>query len=108
LHHADVLEWLRVKAIKRADIVILDPPRTGCGPAVVKAIVKLRPRVIVYVACDPAPLARDLAAFAEHGWKVDEIIGLDMFPMTQHLECVVRLTRHESAAEPTQNSTRHN
>ena len=101
LHHADVLEWLRVKAIKRADIVILDPPRTGCGPAVVKAIVRLRPRVIVYVACDPAPLARDLAAFAEHGWKVDEIIGLDMFPMTQHLECVVRLSRHESAAEPT-------
>jgi tRNA/tmRNA/rRNA uracil-C5-methylase (TrmA/RlmC/RlmD family) len=79
--------------------VILDPPRTGCGPAVVKALVRLKPRVIVYVACDPAPLARDLAAFAEHGWKVDEIVGLDMFPMTQHLECVVRLTRQESSAD---------
>lgn len=97
LHSSDVLEWLRVGTITSADIVVLDPPRTGAGTKAVKAICGLNPRVIVYVACDPAPLARDLAAFGEQGWQVDSLVGFDMFPMTHHVECVVRLTCESGA-----------
>lgn len=92
LHHGDVLRWLRSER-RTADAIVLDPPRTGAGPQVVEKLVEIEPRVIVYVACEPAPLARDLAVFAERGWHVREIAALDMFPMTHHVECVVQLTR---------------
>ena len=92
LHHADVLRWLGA-GTRSADVVILDPPRTGAGTKVAEAITDLAPRTIVYVACEPAPLARDLAAFAERGWRAQELVALDMFPMTHHVECVVRITR---------------
>jgi tRNA/tmRNA/rRNA uracil-C5-methylase (TrmA/RlmC/RlmD family) len=74
--------------VKRADLILLDPPRTGAGESVVKQIVKLRPRKIVYVACDPAALARDAKTLLDSGYKLDHISAYDLFPMTQHIECV--------------------
>jgi len=74
------------------DIVVLDPPRSGAGLAVVKGIAGLRPRSIAYVACDPAALARDLASFSQAGYVLDELRAFDMFPQTHHVECVAILT----------------
>ena len=74
--------------VKRADLILLDPPRTGAGEVVIKQLVKLRPRKIVYIACDPAALARDTKTLIEAGYKLDHISAYDLFPMTQHIECV--------------------
>jgi tRNA/tmRNA/rRNA uracil-C5-methylase (TrmA/RlmC/RlmD family) len=74
--------------VKRANAILLDPPRTGAGESVIKQMVKLRPRKIVYVACDPAALARDAKYLNESGYRLDHIEGFDLFPMTQHMECV--------------------
>jgi tRNA/tmRNA/rRNA uracil-C5-methylase (TrmA/RlmC/RlmD family) len=74
--------------VKRADLILLDPPRTGAGENVIKQIVKFRPRKIIYVACDPAALARDSKTLMDLGYKLDHISGYDLFPMTQHIECV--------------------
>ena len=74
--------------VKRADLILLDPPRTGAGESVIKQIVKFRPRKIIYVACDPAALARDSKTLLDLGYKLDHISGYDLFPMTQHIECV--------------------
>lgn len=76
-----------------ADLVVLDPPRKGAGAAVVRSIAAREPRAIAYVACDPAALARDLATFAEVGYVPTSIRGFDVFPMTQHIECVAILHR---------------
>jgi tRNA/tmRNA/rRNA uracil-C5-methylase (TrmA/RlmC/RlmD family) len=70
------------------DLVVLDPPRTGAGAKVVQAIIAAGPRAVAYVACDPAAFARDVATFAEAGWRLAELRGYDCFPMTQHIECV--------------------
>jgi tRNA/tmRNA/rRNA uracil-C5-methylase (TrmA/RlmC/RlmD family) len=73
------------------DLVVLDPPRTGAGAAVVRGIVKAGPRAVAYVACDPAALARDIATFREAGWRLTALHAFDCFPMTHHVECVARL-----------------
>ena len=71
-----------------ADVVVLDPPRTGAGRGVVEALVSLRPRRLVYVACDPAALARDTAYLSDHGYSLAGLRALDAFPMTHHVECI--------------------
>ena len=71
-----------------ADVVVLDPPRTGAGRGVCTEIAALRPRVVVYVACDPAALARDTAYLADLGYRLDGLRAFDAFPMTHHVECV--------------------
>ena len=71
--------------------VVLDPPRSGAGRAVVDAVAALRPGRIVYVACDPVALARDLATFAGHGWRPVSLTAFDLFPNTHHLEAVAAL-----------------
>ena len=79
----------------RADLVVLDPPRSGAGRAVVDRISLYRPRAIAYVACDPAALARDLGYFAGHGYRLTDLRAYDLFPMTHHVECVALLTPTE-------------
>jgi len=74
--------------IARADVVILDPPREGAGKAVLAMIVDLEPRTVVYVACDPAALARDCHYLMEMGWEMVGLRAFDLFPMTHHVECV--------------------
>ncbi len=76
---------------ERADLVVLDPPRTGARAAVVRAIAALGPQRVVYVACDPAALARDLATFAAEGYRLDTLRAYALFPMTHHVECVALL-----------------
>jgi 23S rRNA (uracil1939-C5)-methyltransferase len=71
--------------------IVLDPPRTGAGAPVVKAVAARRPEAIVYVSCDPPTLGRDLAVFARQGYAPDAIRALDLFPDTFHLETIVRL-----------------
>ncbi|MFB9377924.1 class I SAM-dependent RNA methyltransferase [Kineococcus gynurae] len=73
------------------ELVVLDPPRSGAGREVVGAIAARAPRVVAYVACDPAALARDVAWFAELGYRLDGLRAFDLFPNTHHVECVARL-----------------
>ena len=79
-----------IKRFVRADVVIADPPRAGLGAAVCAAIVALKPRTAVYVSCDPASLARDARILIDAGYRMDHIRAFDLFPMTQHIECVAR------------------
>ncbi len=76
-----------------AAVVVLDPPRAGAGRRVIEQLARLRPRVICYVACDPAALARDVAVAASVGYRLDALRGFDAFPMTHHVECVATLRR---------------
>jgi tRNA/tmRNA/rRNA uracil-C5-methylase (TrmA/RlmC/RlmD family) len=75
----------------RPEVVVLDPPRKGAGRPVVDAIAAAAPQRVVYVACDPAALARDVATFAEHGYRLTELRAFDAFPMTHHVECIALL-----------------
>lgn len=75
-------------SIARADVVILDPPREGAGRDVLTQIIAFGPRCVVYVACDPAALARDCRYLEELGWDLAGLRAFDLFPMTHHVECV--------------------
>ena len=75
------------------DAVILDPPRPGCHAAVLEAIIERAPRRVVYVSCDPATLARDLAVLRDGGYALREALPVDLFPQTYHIEAVVTLDR---------------
>ena len=80
-------------ALERApDFVLLDPPRAGLGKAVVQRLIDLRPLAVTIVACDPATLARDLAALLGAGYRIEKMTLVDLFPQTYHLETVVRLS----------------
>lgn len=77
----------------RPDIILIDPPRKGCEAALLQHTAAMRPGRIVYISCDPATLARDLALLAGHGYAAREAAPVDMFPRTGHVETVVRLER---------------
>ena len=72
-------------------VVVLDPPRAGAGARVSRVLAGSGARAVVYVACDPASLARDVAAFAAEGWELAGLRAFDAFPMTHHVECVALL-----------------
>jgi tRNA/tmRNA/rRNA uracil-C5-methylase (TrmA/RlmC/RlmD family) len=93
LLEGDVAHVLAANEGAPADAVVLDPPRVGAGRGVVRAIAALEPQRVVYVACDPAALARDVAFFAEDGYTLSDVQGFDLFPMTHHVEAVAVLTR---------------
>lgn len=77
----------------RADVVIVDPPRKGCAPELLDAIVNLSPDRLVYVSCNPATLARDAAYLKERGYTSRQVQPVDMFPHTSHVETVVLISR---------------
>jgi tRNA/tmRNA/rRNA uracil-C5-methylase (TrmA/RlmC/RlmD family) len=93
----DVGEVLAASYDEPFDLVVLDPPREGAKRAVVEQVVARTPRAVAYVACDPAALARDVAIFAERGYRLAGLRAFDLFPMTHHVECVALLVRAESA-----------
>ena len=77
----------------RAGTVVLDPPRAGAGRAVVERVHALKPDAVVYVACDPVALARDLGTFRGFGWRVERLDAFDLFPHSHHFEVVALLAR---------------
>ena len=80
-----------------ADVIVLDPPRKGCAPSLIQAVLRMAPQRIVYVSCDPATLARDLKLFAEGNGEIsyrpDYVQPVDMFPQTMHVETVVLMSK---------------
>ncbi len=92
VHEGRVDTVLGALGLGASHIVVLDPPRTGAGADVVRRIVALSPRTVAYVACDPSALARDLATFAELGYRLRSLRAFDLFPMTHHVECVATIT----------------
>ncbi|MGY1616297.1 class I SAM-dependent RNA methyltransferase [Geodermatophilus sp. SYSU D00691] len=88
---AEGLTGLLAELGSAPDVVVLDPPRAGAGAAVSRLLAGTGARAVVYVACDPAALARDVAAFAGAGYRLAGIRGFDAFPMTAHVECVAVL-----------------
>lgn len=74
------------------DIIVLDPPRKGCDEATLSAVVRMAPRRLVYVSCNPATAARDAAWLAKEGYRVERIQPVDMFPRTKHVETVMLLS----------------
>lgn len=79
----------------RADVVVVDPPRSGCDPIVLETFARMNPERIVYVSCNPASLARDIAVLDELGYRAEEVQPVDMFPQTSHVESVALLRRAE-------------
>jgi 23S rRNA (uracil1939-C5)-methyltransferase len=75
------------------DVIILDPPRSGCKKELIQEVINKSPRSLIYVSCNPATLARDLALFEDSVYQVKEIQPIDMFPQTSHVETVVLITR---------------
>ena len=79
----------------RPDVVFLDPPRAGSDERFLRSLLKAAPERVVYVSCDPETLARDLKVLTAGGYQVRRIQPMDMFPWTEHVECVVKLSRQE-------------
>jgi len=76
------------------DALVLDPPRIGCHPAALRAIVRRPPRRIVYISCDPGALARDLEMLCQGTFILEEVLPIDLFPQTHHIECIATLSHH--------------
>ncbi|MEN6328133.1 MAG: 23S rRNA (uracil(1939)-C(5))-methyltransferase RlmD, partial [Syntrophomonas sp.] len=87
------------KLNRQFDAVVLDPPRAGCKKEVINAITNMSPSRVIYVSCNPATLARDLAIFAEQGYLIKEVQPVDMFPQTHHVECCVLLYHKDYIGE---------
>lgn len=94
LHQVDVVRSdvnaAQVARLEGPDLVVLDPPREGAGPAVMRALIALAPapRRTAYVSCDPASFARDLRVALDEGWALTSLRAFDLFPMTEHVELV--------------------
>ena len=80
------------------DIVMLDPPRKGCDEATLSAVVRMAPRRVVYVSCNPATAARDAAWLEKNGYHTEKVQPVDLFPRTKHVECVIALSKGTDAA----------
>ena len=93
--HADAGKFMTEMAERRekADVVIMDPPRTGSDEAFLSSVIRLAPKKVVYVSCGPDTLARDLKYLTAHGYQVRECTPFDCFPITSHIECITQLVR---------------
>ena len=90
-----ILDDLINKKLVKADIVMFDPPRKGLDNNSINNILKIKPKKIVYISCNPATLIRDLAKF-EADYDIKNIVPVDMFPFTSHVECVVAMILKEN------------
>ncbi len=98
----DVRKTLQVLSSDRTPptVIIANPPRAGLNDHVIRGMLRLRPRRIIYVSCNPTTLARDLKEMAERGYALAGVLPVDMFPHTYHIECVARLDRADPAPAP--------
>lgn len=87
---AEAERWIR--QAEPMDLVVLNPPRKGCDPEMIKALGKMQSPKLLYVSCDPATLARDLAGLRGYGYQIDAVQPFDMFPQTAHVETAVKLS----------------
>ena len=79
--------------MKAPPLVVMDPPRSGAGQKVMAALTRLQPARIIYVACDPAALARDLKVAVSHGYQIASLQAYDLFPHTHHVECIAVMSK---------------
>ncbi|KAA9217186.1 MULTISPECIES: 23S rRNA (uracil(1939)-C(5))-methyltransferase RlmD [Aerococcus] len=86
-----IQDW--VQAGLKPDVVVVDPPRKGLAEDFIQSVLEVQPEKIVYVSCNPATLARDLAKFVDQGYQLGKVQPVDMFPQTHHVEAIVGLTR---------------
>ena len=87
---ADFLSEI-LNEFKNIDFILLDPPRAGTEKETIANLIKLQPKEISYVSCEPSILARDLQSLTANGYKIESITAIDLFPQTHHVETVVRL-----------------
>ena len=94
----DAGEFLEEAALQgeKWDVVFMDPPRAGASKEFLTALCACGPKRVVYISCDPETLSRDLGILKANHYQIEKIQPVDMFPHTQHIECVVRLTRREN------------
>lgn len=78
------------------DVILLDPPRKGCPPETLEAVVSMQPERIVMISCDPATAARDCRRLSENAYAVRKVVPVDLFPGTGHVECVVLMSRDKA------------
>ncbi len=92
-YRENVGDWLKENSenFKNLDFLLLDPPRSGTEKETVEQIIKLQPKEISYVSCEPSILARDLKMLTENNYSIESIVALDLFPQTHHVETIVRL-----------------
>ena len=93
---ADATAWIReaADAGQRADVIFMDPPREGSTPEFIESVVRMAPKRVVYVSCNPETMARDLALLTHKGYRAEGFTPVDMFPHTSHCEVVCGLSRH--------------
>ena len=92
----DVMSAIRGMEGKQAfDVVFMDPPRSGSNEEFLTSLLRLSPRKVVYVSCNPETLVRDLQFLTKHGYRMEKGVGVDMFPMTVHVETVCLMSRVE-------------
>jgi len=88
------INLIRLKSLPfKCNRLLLNPPRSGCGSQTIQQILTIKPKIIVYVSCNPATLARDLRLLCKGGYHLERVQPLDMFPQTCHIETVVKLAR---------------
>ena len=90
---SSVGRYLKGNQGRDIDLVLIDPPRSGTEKQTIPLIVKLKPKEISYVSCEPSILARDLRMFLDAGYRIEKMTAIDLFPQTHHVETVVRLKK---------------
>lgn len=78
---------------EKIDVVFMDPPRSGSSEEFLTSLLRLSPRKVIYVSCNPETLVRDLQFLTKRGYQMEKGVGVDMFPMTVHVETIVALHR---------------
>ena len=91
IHHGKVEQ--KLGGIKKIDTIILDPPRNGVSKQVINQMIEKKPKSIIYVSCNPSTLARDTKILLDNKYELNHIVGLDLFPMTHHIECIASFTK---------------
>ena len=92
---ADATAWIQeaAEAGQRADVIFMDPPREGSTPRFLESVVRMAPKRVVYVSCNPETMARDLALLTQKGYRAEGFVPVDLFPQTAHCEVVGALSR---------------